>query len=122
MRIAVQERDGTRIVEGLDPLVGASDARELVAACLEHGAACVLLDSEALTPAFFDLRTGLAGELLQKLQNYRIRLALVVPDERAHGERVAELLREAKRSTSFRALPSRADAERWLAGGTAREP
>ena len=122
MRVTVHELAGVAIVEPLDPLTRASEARDLVGACLEHRADSVLLDAAALSPELFELRSGLAGELLQKLQNYRIRLALVVPDERAHGERVAELLREAKRGASFRAFPTRGEAEAGLAreGASAR--
>lgn len=30
-----------------------------------------------ITPAFFDLKNGMAGEILQKFSNYRVRLAIV---------------------------------------------
>jgi hypothetical protein len=34
-----------------------------------------VLYSENLPPAFFDLSSGVAGAILQKLRNYKIRLA-----------------------------------------------
>jgi hypothetical protein len=37
----------------------------------------VILHKKHITPAFFDLKNGLAGEILQKFSNYRVRLALV---------------------------------------------
>ena len=37
----------------------------------------LILHKENIDPAFFDLRTGLAGEILQKFVNYRIRLAII---------------------------------------------
>jgi hypothetical protein len=45
---------------------------------LEHGGAVVT--EQDLSPDFFNLRTGFAGELLQKFVNYRARLAIVLPD------------------------------------------
>lgn len=40
----------------------------------------LILMAEALPQTFFDLRTGFAGELFQKLVNYQIRTVLVLPD------------------------------------------
>lgn len=37
----------------------------------------IILHQSSLTPDFFDLKNGLAGEILQKFSTYRIRLAIV---------------------------------------------
>lgn len=37
----------------------------------------LILHKENIDPTFFDLKTGLAGEILQKFVNYQIRLAIV---------------------------------------------
>lgn len=37
----------------------------------------LILHKENLDEVFFDLRTGVAGEILQKAANYRIRLGIV---------------------------------------------
>lgn len=37
----------------------------------------VILYKEHITEEFFDLKTGLAGEILQKFSNYKIRLAII---------------------------------------------
>lgn len=37
----------------------------------------IVIRKENLDESFFDLRTGLAGEILQKVVNYRMRLAIV---------------------------------------------
>jgi hypothetical protein len=79
---------------------------------LEHGG---LVVSEAdLCPAFFDLRSGFAGKLLQKFVNYRAQLAIVLPDSRAHGERFSELVHEHQRHAAVRFFPSEAQARAWL--------
>ncbi len=41
------------------------------------GARNIVLQAEQLHPDFFKLRTGLAGEILQKFTNYRVRLSIV---------------------------------------------
>jgi hypothetical protein len=37
----------------------------------------VILHEKNITPDFFELETGIAGEILQKFSNYRVRLAIV---------------------------------------------
>jgi len=105
----------TRFLEWVGTLAEERDAAALIGACVEHGVNALLLDAGSLSAAFFELRSGLAGAVLQKLQNYQIRAALVVPDPEAHGERFAELAREARRGRSFGVFPTRAQAEAWLA-------
>jgi hypothetical protein len=46
-------------------------------ACLSAGVDCALLYAANLTRGFFDLSSGEAGVILQKLRNYRIRMAVV---------------------------------------------
>jgi len=37
----------------------------------------VIVHEKNITPNFFDLKNGMAGEILQKFSNYRVRLAIV---------------------------------------------
>ncbi len=74
----------------------------------------VLLTEEDLAPDFFNLRTGLAGELLQKFVNYRVRVAIVLPAPDAYGERFSELAWEHRTHSLIRFFPSREGAEAWL--------
>ena len=93
---------------------GAFHPLDAVAACFERGAQALLLDRSALPPAFFDLRTGVAGELVQKLAQYGIRLACVVPDLGAQPERFQEFAREANRGGRARFCGTREEALGWL--------
>lgn len=43
----------------------------------EAGCNCIILDRSALSEDFFDLKTRLAGEILQKFINYRVKVAIV---------------------------------------------
>jgi hypothetical protein len=42
-----------------------------------NGISGIIIHSKNLNKEFFDLRTGLAGEILQKFSNYRMKLAIV---------------------------------------------
>jgi hypothetical protein len=74
----------------------------------------LLLRESDLGPAFFDLSSGIAGELFQKFVNTRIPLAIVVADPKARGERFGELAYEHQRHPTVRILPTEEDARRWL--------
>jgi hypothetical protein len=90
------------------------DPAAILSGCVESGASSVLLDAEVLPPEFFDLSTGLAGELLHKLTTYRLRLAGVVPDLTVHSARFLEFAREAHNGAQFRFFPDRRSATEWL--------
>ena len=88
------------------------DIPDAIGACF--GAKGLILTSNDLAQEFFDLRSGLAGELFQKFMNYRIRLAIVLPDPDVHGKRFSELAHEHESHSMIRFVRSRAEAERWL--------
>jgi len=43
----------------------------------ETGANCLILDKSALAEQFFDLKTCVAGDILQKFVTYRMKLAII---------------------------------------------
>jgi Domain of unknown function (DUF4180) len=61
-------------VPGVRVLESAEDVVEVIGACFEHGVMSVLLYGENLTEGFFDLSSGEAGVVLQKVRNYYIRV------------------------------------------------
>ncbi|MEO8927079.1 MAG: DUF4180 domain-containing protein [Caulobacteraceae bacterium] len=85
------------------PLVGARrDAADLSGEALQQGARVIAAPAARLDPAFFILSSGLAGEFLQTLVNYR-RIFAVVGDIAAHTARSAPLrdfVRESNRGRS----------------------
>ena len=76
----------------------------------------VLIQEADLAPDFFNLKTGLLGELFQKLTNYRKQVAFVVPDPAAHGERFAELASEHRAHPHLRFVSSAEEGRAWLEG------
>jgi hypothetical protein len=53
------------------------DAVDLIGAAFEHRATLIVLPVDCLDDDFFRLRTRIAGEIVQKFVNYRMRLAIV---------------------------------------------
>lgn len=89
-----------------------NDISDSVGACL--GAAGLILTEGDLSRAFFDLSSGLAGELFQKFVNYNLRAAIVVPNPEAYGERFKDLAYEHSTHTLIRFFRSRDDADAWF--------
>ncbi len=79
-----------------------------------YGSGGLILSETDLTADFFDLRSGIAGELFQKCTNYELHLALVVPDPARYGARVTELAFEHRRHNLIRFFESLAAAQLWL--------
>lgn len=89
-----------------------SDISDALGACL--GTEGLILTEKDLAREFFDLRTGLAGELFQKFINYKLRVALVLPDPEAYGERISELAYEHSSHNLIRFVRSLEEAKSWL--------
>jgi hypothetical protein len=121
VELAAVEEGGVTVVEGRpdEPfLATAGDAARVVEACLSTDVDAALLYAENLTPAFFDLSSGEAGEILQKLRNYRVRLAVVcAPGQVRFSSRFGEMVAEERRGPHFGVFVTRAAAREWLARG-----
>ncbi|MFH0760853.1 MAG: DUF4180 domain-containing protein [Bacteroidota bacterium] len=80
MKIETHKVDGVRIAEVIsdDLIIGnVQDGLDLLGNLYYEGFTSIIIHTKNITPDFFDLRTGIAGELLQKYSNYRVRLAVV---------------------------------------------
>ncbi|MEC2346112.1 DUF4180 domain-containing protein [Paenibacillus barengoltzii] len=118
MKYHVVENNKQKIVvvtSAEPPIATGQDAIQLIEACIEHNAGRLIVYAEALSADFFNLRTGLAGEILQKFVNFSLRTALVVTDGSLIKGRMKELLAESKRGNTLRVFASQAEAEKWLA-------
>ena len=66
----------------------------------------VIIHSESFASGFFDLRTGLAGEILQKFSNYRMRLAIVGDFTRLKSRSWRNFIRESNRGKTVCFMPT----------------
>jgi len=108
--------DSKRYIEAIPPtfiIENEQDALDIAAVCGENETSLLLLYYENLAPGFFDLRTGLAGAILQKFVMYRIRVAAVIPSENIKG-RFREMVVESNRGSHFRVFERKDYAIKWL--------
>jgi hypothetical protein len=73
------------------------DVLDLMADSGYLGADSIILQENHLDPRFFDLKTGLAGEVLQKFSNYNQRLAVIGDFSKYKSKSLQDLIRECNR-------------------------
>lgn len=116
MRYELMEKEGNKYVY-LGPvgkqIEAERDGLGLVAICAQHGTSLLLIDSARLSDAFFQLKTGVAGAVMQKLTQYNIKVAVTLDHARIHGK-FKEYLKESNRGSLFRTYDTITDAEKWL--------
>ena len=98
------------------PISTEQDALDLVALCGEHDTNLLMLHSEAISDDFFRLKTGVAGNVLQKFINYHVKAVAVIPDERVNTGKFKDMVIEANRSNQFRVFEEKEKALKWLLG------
>jgi hypothetical protein len=117
MHAKIEEKNGVTFVEGVQGgtfIKNEKDALDIAGICGDNGTSRVLLHSENLSDDFFDLKTGVAGGVLQKFINYRIHAAAVIPVERIGKGRFFEMVVESNRGRDFRVFQDRDKAVEWL--------
>ena len=117
MNYRVENMDGLSFIECARDgghLKGEGDALDMIVACGDNQTDRLLIHVENLPADFFQLNTGLAGQILLKFVNYRVRVAAVIPEDLAREGRFGEMVLEANRGNQFRVFPNRENAVSWL--------
>jgi hypothetical protein len=65
------------IVSGDIEIRNVQNALDILSECYSRGASSIILNEKNIVPDFFDLKTGLAGEILRKFSMYHFKLAIV---------------------------------------------
>lgn len=82
------------------------DAITLIEELSASGAWKIILYEENVAPEFFDLRTGLAGAVLQKFVNYSIQVAIVGDYSNVTSKSLKAFIYESNRGNQIFFLPS----------------
>ncbi len=86
-------------IETQGPALDVNGLRDLVGDALGHQAEWIAIPVQRLSPDFFELRSGMAGQWLQMLVNYRLRFAVLgdVSAYRAQSESLDAWITECNR-------------------------
>lgn len=86
-------------------LIPASDTlattQQFLQMMMDSGAEGVIVHKETIDESFFDLKSGLAGDMLQKVVNYRLRLAIVGDFSRYESKSLKAFISESNKSNTI---------------------
>lgn len=120
MNIETHIVNGTKIAEvisGALVITSLDDATDLIGNLYYQEADKVILHEKTITPAFFDLKNKLAGNILQKFSNYRMRLAIVGDFGKYPGKPLKDFIRESNKGRQVHFVSSRPEAISVLSEG-----
>lgn len=90
------------------------DALDIMANCVYQGCSHFILYEENLNPDFFDLKTRLAGEILQKFSNYRCRLSIVGNFDKYSSKSLRDFIFESNKGKQIGFVKTRDEAITFL--------
>jgi hypothetical protein len=74
----------------------------------------IIIHEKNLHPDFFSLKTKLAGDILQKFSNYRVRLAVIGDFSKYKSKSLSDFIRECNKGTMISFVDSLYEAFRKL--------
>ena len=92
----------------------AEEGAELLMNCLYQGADSLILHEHNLPAAFFDLKTKLAGDILQKFSTYQGRLAIVGDFSKYESQSLRDFIYESNKGRRINFVGSLGEAEAAL--------
>lgn len=105
MNISVDQKGNSKvaIVESPDVVIGDVQAALDLMATVKYTDDChkILINKANLAEEFFELRTKLAGEILQKYTNYQVKLAIVGDFEGYNSKSLKDFIYECNHGKQF---------------------
>ena len=86
------------------------DALDMMVNAHYQEAMSIILEEKHLNRAFFDLRSGIAGEILQKYATYQTKLAIIGDFEKYESRSLKALIVESNRGSAVFFVPDRETA------------
>ena len=107
MEIEITEYGNSKIARISDETMinSVQDATDLLGNADYQGASKIIMKETNLDPQFFNLRTGLAGEILQKISNYHMKLAIVGEFEKYNSNALNAFIIECNRGNHIFFVP-----------------
>ena len=101
MRIDIFDINGVCIAEIVSDEIEireVQDALDVLSECYSKGASSIILNEKNIIPDFFDLKTGLAGEILRKFSMYRFKLAIIGDFSNVSSKSLKAFINESNRT------------------------
>jgi len=94
----------------------AADGLDLLGNLYYQGFDKIIIYKQNITANFFDLKNGIAGEILQKFSNYRVSLAIIGDFSSFGSKSIKDFIYESNKGKHINFLVSTAEALEKLAG------
>jgi hypothetical protein len=107
-RIIAEVQSNTIIIKNLD------DAVDLLGNASYNGATGIIIRELHVVPDFFELSTRLAGEILQKFSNYRMKLAIIGDFSKYPSKSLRDFISESNRTGQIVFVRSPEEAKKIL--------
>jgi len=98
------------LTDETEKIVEVGDILDMIAEIGQNDCGDLIICDSALNKDFFDLKTGFAGEILQKFSNYRVRLAITGDFSKYPGKSLKDFIRECNRGNQIFFVPSAGEA------------
>jgi hypothetical protein len=90
------------------------DGLDLLGNLYYQGFDRIVMNEKNITPDFFDLKNGIAGEILQKFSTYRVRLAIVGDFSNYTSKSLRDFIFESNKGRHINFVGSTAEAIKIL--------
>ncbi|MES2652470.1 MAG: DUF4180 domain-containing protein [Bacteroidota bacterium] len=117
MNIEIHQQGEIKIAEPIANnllITNAEDGLQLLVDLYYQDFNKIILHEENIIADFFDLTTGLAGEILQKFSNFRVQLAIVGNFDKYPGKSIRDFIFESNKGRLINFLPSVEEAKERL--------
>lgn len=117
MKIEAHNLNNTKIAEVISDetiISTAEDGLDLLGNLYYQGFDSIVLYENNVTPDFFDLKNGIAGEILQKFSTYRVKLAIVGDFSKYSSKSLTDFIYESNRGKHINFVNSTTEALKIL--------
>ncbi len=117
MKTEVHHTNNTSIAELISEetiINNTGDGLDILGNLYYQGFDSIIIYEKNITPGFFDLKTGMAGEILQKFSTYRVRLAIVGDFSAYTSKSLTDFMYESNKGRHISFVSSTAEALKIL--------
>lgn len=121
MNIEVHEINGAKMAEVIAENIlinNPEDGLQLLADLYYQDFDKIIIHEKNIIPDFFDLKTGIAGEVLQKFSNYRVSLFVIGEFDKYPGKSIKDFIYESNKGRLINFVASLEDIKSRYSKGT----
>lgn len=117
MKTVIHERNGVRVAEILAEGIIINEAGDFLDLVANSGARHLVMKRENICPEFFDLKSGVAGEILQKASTYRVAFGIIGDFSNVQSKSLRDFIYESNRTGIHVFVPSLDEALEMFCAG-----